>query len=161
MTPIKLPSMNKEEIEQAIHKQFLCRIAFDGKDGPQIAPFQYAFMDNQMYFHFTNYGNKMGFLNEGKQVCVEIENYKPDFSEYSFVTLSGTLKIVQDPDEKRKAIEKMLETGKAKLSKQFLFAHGFDSKAGWQVLKEEQEKMLIVKLVNVTNEKGLKSPQPT
>lgn len=156
MKPIKLPSMNKKEIAEAISKQFLCRIAFNGKDGPQIAPFQYIFMDNYLYFHFTNYGDKIVFLNEGKQVCVEIENYAPDFSEYSFVTLNGSLKAVQDSEEKRNAIEKMAETGKAKLSENFLYAHGFDSKAGWSVLNDNQE-MLIVKLF-VQAVKGLKSP---
>jgi nitroimidazol reductase NimA-like FMN-containing flavoprotein (pyridoxamine 5'-phosphate oxidase superfamily) len=157
MDPIKLPTMNKKEIDDAISKQLLCRIAFNGKDGPQIAPFQYVFMNNYLYFHFTNYGNKIGFLNEGKQVCVEIENYKPDFSEYSFINLYGTLKLVQDPEEKRKVIEKMAETGKAKISEHFLFAHGFDSKAGWSVLNENQE-MLIVKLFELKTVKGLKSP---
>ncbi len=156
MNPIKLPAMNKKEIEEAIRKQYLCRIAFNAKDGPQIAPFQYVFMDNHLYFHFTNYGNKISFLSEGKQVCVEIENYTPDFSQYSFVILNGTLKAVQDSMEKRKVIEKMAETGKEKLSPQFLFAHGFDSKEGWGVLNEKQE-MLIVKLVNVQTIKGLKS----
>jgi uncharacterized protein len=113
-------------------------------------------MDNYLYFHFTNYGDKIVFLNEGKQVCVEIENYAPDFSEYSFVTLNGSLKAVQDSEEKRNAIEKMAETGKAKLSENFLYAHGFDSKAGWSVLNDNQE-MLIVKLF-VQAVKGLKSP---
>jgi nitroimidazol reductase NimA-like FMN-containing flavoprotein (pyridoxamine 5'-phosphate oxidase superfamily) len=149
--------MNKKEIEEAIRKQYLCRIAFNGKDGPQINPFQYVFMDNHLYFHFTNYGDKIGFLNQGKQVCVEIENYKPDFSEYCFVVLNGTLKVVQDPEEKRKVIKKMSETGKEKLSTKFLFAHGFDSKAGWSILNENQE-MLIVKLYEVKAVKGLKSP---
>lgn len=69
MIPIKLPSMNKKEIEEAIQKQYICRIAFNGNDGPQIAPFQYVFLDKQLYFHFTNYGDKIGFLNEAKQVC--------------------------------------------------------------------------------------------
>ncbi len=149
--------MNKNEIEEAIRNQYLCRIAFNGKDGPQISPFQYVYMDSHLYFHFTNYGDKISFLSEGKQVCVEIENYKPDFSEYCFVLLYGTLKAVQDSEEKRKVIEKMAETGKEKLSPQFLFAHGFDGKEGWGILNEDQE-MLIVKLYNVTAERGLKSP---
>jgi nitroimidazol reductase NimA-like FMN-containing flavoprotein (pyridoxamine 5'-phosphate oxidase superfamily) len=157
MNPIKLPSMNKKEIEEAIQKQYLCRIAFNAKDGPQIAPFQYVFMDNHLYFHFTNYGDKISFLNQAKQVCVEIENYKPDFSQYSFVILDGTLKAVQDSEEKRKVIEKMVETGKEKISPQFLFAHGFDSKEGWGILNEDQE-MLIVKLYKVKAKRGLKSP---
>ena len=149
--------MNKNEIDKAISQQFLCRIAFSGKDGPYIAPFQYVFMDNHLYFHFTDYGNKIEFLKEGKQVCVEIENYKPDFSEYSFVILKGTLKIVQDREERKIAIEKISEIGKAKLSPHFLYAHGFDSKDGWSTLNAEKE-ILIVKLDKITSQKGLKSP---
>ena len=157
MGPIKLPSMSKSEINQAISQQFLCRIAFIGKDGPYIAPFQYVFIDNHLYFHFTDYGNKIGFLKEGKQVCVEIENYKPDFSEYAFVILKGTLKLVQDKTERKKAIDKISEIGKAKLSPHFLYAHGFDGKDGWSTLSADKE-ILIVKLNKITSKKGLKSP---
>jgi hypothetical protein len=157
MGPIKLPSMTKSEIDQAIRQQFLCRIVFISKDGPYIAPFQYVFVDNHLYFHFTDYGNKIGFLKEGKQVCVEIENYKPDFSEYAFLILNGTLKIVEDKDERKKAIEKISEIGKAKLSPNFLYAHGFNSKDGWSTLNADKE-IIIVKLDKISSQNGLKSP---
>lgn len=149
--------MNKNEIDQAIRKQFLCRIAFSGQHGPQIAPFQYVYMDNRLYFHFTNYGSKIEFLDEGKQVCVEIENYTPDFSEYSFVALNGFLKVVEDIEEKRRVIAEMSEVGKAKLSTNFLYAHGFESKSGWSVFDSNLE-LLIVKLDKIESLKGLKSP---
>lgn len=64
---------------------------------------------------------------------------------------------MQDIEEKKQVIEKMSEIGKEKLSPNFLFAHGFDNKAGWSILNEDQG-MLIVKLVDVKTEKGLKSP---
>lgn len=151
--------MNSAEIEEAIRKQYLCRIAFNAKDGPQISPFQYVYIDNHLYFHFTNYGDKIGYLNQANQVCVEIENYTPDFSQYSFVILNGTLKLVQDPEEKRRVIQKMSQTGSEKLSVRFLFAHGFDSREGWSSLNENQD-MLIVKLFEVKAVRGLKSPPP-
>jgi hypothetical protein len=155
--PFKLPSMSEKEIDELINQQFLCRIAFISKDGPYIAPFQYVVMDGSLYFHFTDYGSKIGFLKESNKVCVEIEKYTPNLDEYSFVILKGYLENVVDRQEKKRAIKKMAEFGKANLSNRFLYAHGFDSQDGWSVFDDEQE-FLIIKLGKVDYKKGLKSP---
>jgi len=89
---IKLPRMEKQEIEELISEQLLCRIAFKGGKYPYMAPFQYVYMNGTLYFHFTDYGKKMGLLDRDNRVCVEIEKYLPDMSEYSFVVLRGKLK---------------------------------------------------------------------
>ncbi len=149
--------MNKQEIEQTIQNQFLCRIAFQGKHSPYIAPFQYAYLDGQLYFHFTNYGDKMTFLEKGNTVCVEIETYTPNFSEYAFVTLTGTLMPVNDEAERKQAIQQMAKTGQAKLSPNFLHAHGFEKPVDWSDFTPNQP-ILILKLGKVTSTKGLKSP---
>jgi uncharacterized protein len=149
--------MSRKEVDNLISEQFLCRIAFKGKDSVYIAPFQYVFMNKHLYFHFTDYGNKMALLREAFQVCVEIEKYSPDLSEYAFVILAGTLKIVVEEEERRNAIQKMAEFGSAKLSKNFLCAHGFESQNGWSAFNPEQP-ILILKLEKVTSIKGLKSP---
>jgi len=149
--------MSRKEIDGLIDEQFLCRIAFRGSEGVYIAPFQYVFMNERLYFHFTDYGNKMAFLREGFPVCVEIEKYSPDLSEYSFVILTGTLKMVAEEEERRKVIQKMAKIGSAKLSPNFLYAHGFDSQSGWSAFNAEQP-ILILRLEKVTSIKGLKSP---
>ncbi len=149
--------MSREEIDSLISDQFLCRIAFRGKDSIHIAPFQYVFMNNRLYFHFTDYGNKMALFKEGFPVCVEIEKHSPDLSQYAFVTLTGTLELVVEEEERRKAIEKMAEIGNAKLSNKFLYAHGIESRSGWSALNAEQP-IMIIKLKKVTSIKGLKSP---
>jgi nitroimidazol reductase NimA-like FMN-containing flavoprotein (pyridoxamine 5'-phosphate oxidase superfamily) len=149
--------MSRKEIDDLIAEQFLCRIAFTGKAGPYIAPFQYVFFNKRLYFHFTKYGNKMMFFKEGNQVCVEIEKYLPDMSQYAFVILTGNLKLVTDPEERAMAIEKLSQAGAEKLSTKFLGAHGFDTEAGWSALNPEQP-ILILKLEKVTSIKGLKSP---
>ena len=149
--------MNTQEIEQVINNHFLCRIAFQGKRSPYIAPFQYAYLGGQLYFHFTDYGDKMTFLEEGNTVCVEIETYAPNFSEYAFVTLTGTLAPVTNEAERKQAIQQMAETGKAELSPNFLCAHGFEKPVDWSVFSPNQP-ILILKLGKVTSTKGLKSP---
>jgi nitroimidazol reductase NimA-like FMN-containing flavoprotein (pyridoxamine 5'-phosphate oxidase superfamily) len=114
-------------------------------------------MNKRLYFHFTDYGNKLVFFEKGFPVCVEIEKYSPDLREYAFVSLTGTLQLVVEEEERRKAIQKMAEIGRAKLSTNFLYAHGFESQNGWSSFNAEQP-ILILKLEKVTSIKGLKSP---
>ncbi len=149
--------MNKREIEMLIGDQMLCRIAFKGDRHPYIAPFQYAFINGSLYFHFTDYGKKMKLLEKDKRVCVEIERYTPDLSEYSFVVMRGKLKQVTDPKERTKVIEKMAEDGRKKLSPNFLAAHGLRKENGWISLNPKKT-LVIVKLEDIAEEVGLKSP---
>jgi nitroimidazol reductase NimA-like FMN-containing flavoprotein (pyridoxamine 5'-phosphate oxidase superfamily) len=150
--------MSKAEIDQLLREQFLCRIAFGGKLAPYIAPFQYVFIDGALYFHFTDYGKKMGLLEEGNPVCVEIERYTPDLGEYSFVVVVGKLHVVTDSQEKANAMARMVEDAKAKgLSTNFLPAHGLPKESDWSSLKAEKP-LLVVKLVDVTEVIGLQSP---
>jgi nitroimidazol reductase NimA-like FMN-containing flavoprotein (pyridoxamine 5'-phosphate oxidase superfamily) len=155
---VKLPRMSKAEIEKLLAEQFLCRIAFGGKLTPHIAPFQYVFVDGALYFHFTDYGKKMGLLEEGNPVCVEIEHYTPDLGEYCFVVLVGKLHLVTDLQEKASAITRMIEDAKSKgLSTNFLPAHGVPKESDWSSLNAEKP-LIIVKLVDVAEIVGLKSP---
>ncbi|MDI9578676.1 MAG: pyridoxamine 5'-phosphate oxidase family protein [Thermoproteota archaeon] len=158
MKPEKLPKMNETEINSLLSQQFLCRIAFCNKNKPYIAVFQYALIDEKMYFHFTNYGRKIKFLKEQPIVCVEIEKISPDLSEYNFVSITGHLNIVTNSAERKKAIEKIVETAKNRgLSEEFMAAHGFPKKGNWNNLLTEEE-LVIVELDEVTEKFGLKSP---
>lgn len=157
MSVVKLPKMDKKEIEKLVRDQMLCRIAFKGDQHPYIAPFQYAFINGSLYFHFTDYGKKMKLLEKDKRVCVEIERYRPDLCEYSFVVMRGKLKKVTDPKERTKAIEKMAEDGRKKLSPNFLAAHGLKKEDGWTSLNPRKP-LVIVKLEDIAEETGLKSP---
>jgi len=149
--------MGKDEIEELIREQMICRIAFMGDKHPYIAPFQYVLMNGSLYFHFTDYGRKMRLLKLDKPVCVEIERYEPDFSEYSFVALTGKLKVVADPVERAEAIRRMADDGERMLSENFLVAHGFKKEDGWSSLTPEKP-VIIIKLDEVFEEIGLKSP---
>ncbi len=157
MTVLKLPRMTKQEMWRLIRRQRLCRIAFKGDDYPYMAPFQYVVLGGSLYFHFTDYGKKMRLLEKDRRVCVEIEEYREDLSEYSFIVLRGTLKVVSDPQERARAIRKIAEEGEQKLSPNFLPAHGFKKEDGWASLSPEKP-LVVVKLENIAQEIGLKSP---
>ncbi len=148
--------MNNWEIDEVLQDQMLCRIAFKGDKYPYIAPFQYVFVDGSLYFHFTDYGRKMKLLEKDQRVCVEIEQYTPDLSEYKFIVLRGSLKLVSDPSTRSKVIERMAGEGKQNLSTNFLAAHGFKSEEGWSTLSPDRP-IVIVELYDVIETLGLKS----
>jgi len=150
--------MEEFEIEKLLQEQILCRIAFKGDKYPYMAPFQYVLMDGFLYFHFTNYGRKMRLLEKDKRVCVEIEKYGPDLSEYNFVVFRGELRSVTDPQERAEVINRIAEEGKQKLSTNFLAAHGFKKEEGWSSFTPDKP-VMIVKLERVTEKIGLKSPE--
>ncbi len=158
MVVFKLPKMTKQEMWKLIRRQRLCRIAFKGAKYPYMAPFQYVVLDGVLYFHFTDYGKKMKLIENDKRVCVEIEEYKEDLSEYSFIVLRGTLKVVSDQQERVRALKKLAEEGETKLSPNFLPAHGFNKEDGWSSLTLNETPLVVIKLENITQEIGLKSP---
>jgi len=71
--------------------------------------------------------------------------------------LRGRLTTVTDPKEKAEAIKRMANEGRQKLSPNFLAAHGFRSQQGWSQLSPEKP-LVIMKLVDVAEKIGLKSP---
>jgi uncharacterized protein len=156
LAEVKMPKMKNDEIEKLINEQFLCRIAFKG-DFPYITPFQYVVQNKTLYFHFTDYGKKINFFKQEAPVCVEIEQYTSDLSEYRFVVLTGKLRLVEDSKERKMAIEKMAQEGKKKLSPNFLIAHGFSKDSDWSAFTAEKP-ILIIKLVEIQEKIGLKSP---
>ena len=156
MSIVKLSSMSDDEIEELIGGQMICRIAFRGNEYPYLIPFQYVLMDGTPYFHFTNYGKKMRLLEMDNRVCVQIESYRPDLSEYNFVALRGTLKVVSDTVERAEAISRMAEVGKRRLSNKFLAAHGFEPEEGWSAFT--LSKPLVIVKLEVVEKIGLKSP---
>ena len=97
----KMPRMGKTEYDRLVKEQYICRIAFKGEEHPHIAPFLYVFDGRNMYFLSTNYGRKVQYFRNNPNVIVEIENYSPDLSTFSFVALPGRLVEVEDAGEKK------------------------------------------------------------
>jgi nitroimidazol reductase NimA-like FMN-containing flavoprotein (pyridoxamine 5'-phosphate oxidase superfamily) len=108
---VKIPRMKKSEYDKLISKQYLCRVAFRGNKYPYIAPLLYIFDGNFMYFLSTNYGRKISYFREYPYVIVEIEDYEKNFSDFSFMILSGKIIEIKDEEEDlkiRKDFVKML-----------------------------------------------------
>jgi len=158
----KMPRMGKAEYDRLVKEQYICRIAFKGEEHPYIAPFLYVFDGRFMYFLSTNYGRKVQHFRNNPKVIVEIENYSPDLSTFSFVALPGRLEEVSDAGEKSQIRESFVNLIKSKgLSSNVLSALGHSPEEPVEVLLSG-ERNLVWKLsgVKVDEILGLKSHSP-
>ena len=103
MEPLKIPRMTKAEYDALVERQYVSRIAFIGKGNPYIAPFMYVFDKKYLYFLSSRYGRKMEYFAANPQVSVEIEEYTPELSSFTFVSLQGMLREVHGSGTKNKS----------------------------------------------------------
>ena len=106
----------------------------------------------------TKYGKKIKRFQANPKVAVEIEKYEDDLSEYKFVTLQGTIKQVEEYNEKldvRKRFVKLIQD--KSLSKNVLAALGHSPNDKLESIINE-ERSFIWKLVDVENIIGIKTP---
>jgi uncharacterized protein len=155
--PAKIPKMAKAEYDALIERQYISRIAFEGKGHPYIAPFMYVFDKKYLYFLSTKYGRKMEYFNINPNVSVEIEEYAPDLSAFTFVSLQGRLEEVQDPVLKKKVRKQFVGMiAKNRLSSHVLQALGHSQNDPVDAIVRE-ERSVVWKLFGVKDIVALKN----
>jgi nitroimidazol reductase NimA-like FMN-containing flavoprotein (pyridoxamine 5'-phosphate oxidase superfamily) len=155
MNVVKLPVMSEDEIKEALQNNNICRIAFIDGEYPYVSPFQYVYLNDQIYFHFTNYGKKIKIIKRNNHVCVSIENFESDLKNYYFISMQGELISVNNTEKKEQVLTKMAKEAKNNYSQNFLTAHGFDKEKGWDAF--ELKNQLIFTLMQKKKAIGLKS----
>ncbi|MFW9879265.1 MAG: pyridoxamine 5'-phosphate oxidase family protein, partial [Candidatus Thorarchaeota archaeon] len=103
----------------------------------------------------TKYGKKISILSKNSNVCVSIEHFEQDLSNYYFISIQGKLKLVEDIAIKQKVINLMMKKAQNKFSSSFLSAHGFEKSKGWKSFTIKDQ--LIYKLEEIKTPIGLKS----
>jgi len=157
MDPVKIPKMPKEEYDALIKRQYVSRIAFSGAGHPYIAPFMYVFDGKYMYFLSTKYGRKIEYFRTDPKVSVEVEEYVPDLSSFTFVSLQGSLEEVKDPLQKKKVREQFVRMIKNNhLSMRVLTALGHTSQDTPEAIVRE-DRSIVWKLVGVKDIVALKN----
>jgi uncharacterized protein len=157
MNPLKIPRMQKEEYDALIKRQYVSRIAFTGTGHPYIAPFMYVFDGRFLYFLSTKYGRKMAYFQADPNVSVEIEEYVPDLSSFTFVSLQGFLEEVQDPLQIKRVRERFVRMIlDNRLSPRVLTALGHTAMDPPDAIVHE-ERSVVWKLVGVKDIVALKN----
>jgi hypothetical protein len=157
MDPVKIPKMQKTEYDALIERQCVSRISFGACEHPYIAPFMYVFDKKYLYFLSTKYGRKMEYFAANPKVSVEIEEYAPDLSSFTFVSLQGFLEEVKDPAQKKKVRKLFVEMIRnRKLSMRVLSAFGHSPVDPPEAIVNE-ERSMVWKLVGVKDIVALKN----
>ena len=156
MEIVKIPQMEKAEYDRLIKEEYISRVVFKDEKYPYIAPFLYVFNGDFMYFLSTKYGKKIRYFQQNPYVTVEIEKYRPDLSNYAFVTLSGRLVKVEYTDEKKTILEKFVNLIREKsISKNIMIALGYSHTDPLEAIISE-ERTILWKLVDVERIIGFK-----
>ena len=117
----------------------------------------YVFDGKYPYFLSTKYGRKIEYFKSNPKVSVEIEEYAPDLSAFTIVSLQGYLEEVQDPSQKKKVRTLFADMIKNKaLSPLVLSALGHSPLEPTEAIVRE-ERSMVWKLVGVKDIVALKN----
>ena len=106
--------MDQKEIESIILKAKVCRLGMVDGNQPYVIPMSFGYRENTLYFHTGKKGRKMALLKKNNRVCFEMEvdlEIVPADNPckwnmcYKSVVGFGRAVILEDPAEKRKALD--------------------------------------------------------
>jgi uncharacterized protein len=106
--------VDQKIIESIILKAKICRLGLADGDQPYVIPMSFGYRDNALYFHTGKKGKKMEILQKNNRVCFEMEvdlEIVPADNPckwnmcYRSVVGNGRAVILEDPGEKRKALD--------------------------------------------------------
>lgn len=105
---------NRAEIEAVIRQARVCRLGMCAENRPYVVPLCFGYTDNILYFHMARKGQKLDILRQNSAVCFEMDRCgeaKPADLPcrwglfYESVIGFGQAEFVEDPDEKRRALD--------------------------------------------------------
>ncbi|NLK25410.1 MAG: pyridoxamine 5'-phosphate oxidase family protein [Euryarchaeota archaeon] len=107
---------DRSEIEDILKREKVCRFAMCDGDTPYVLPTTYGYHNGYMYFHSSKKGRKMEILRENNRVCFvvdtghelvqgPVETSCKSTIRFKSVIGTGRAKMVDDPEEKRKAMD--------------------------------------------------------
>ena len=100
-------------IENIIQESFVCRLGLVDGNKPYIIPLCFGYRDRILYFHSASKGKKIDIIKNNQNVCFEFDS-NPEIAgaktacdwgmNYQSVVGFGKAVIIQDPDEKTRAL---------------------------------------------------------
>lgn len=105
---------DKSEIESIICNSMVCRLGLVDDGSPYIIPLCFGYKDNCLYFHSAKEGRKIEILRRNNAVCFELDgNLELQVGKaacnwgmkYRSVIGYGRASFIEDPEEKRRALD--------------------------------------------------------
>lgn len=110
--------LDPELIDSIIRGAEICRIAMCSNNIPYVVPMNFGYKDGILYLHSAKEGKKIDILRENPRVCFEMESgielipgeLACDYSmKYYSVIGSGEAFFIEDREEKKKALDVIME----------------------------------------------------
>ncbi len=107
---------DRNEIEELLKGEKVCRMAMCDGDTPYVVPTTYGYANGVIYMHSSKLGRKIDVLRENNRVCVAIDTGHDlvqgplDTSckstiRFKSVIATGRAKFVEDEGEKKKGMD--------------------------------------------------------
>ena len=118
----------KHAIESIIKRATICRVGLCGNDVPYVVPLNFGYRDNCLYFHSGKEGKKIDMMRKNNTICFEIdvdtelmqaENPCKWSMKYYSVIGFGRAFLLEDPEEKRQALNIIMEHYAGKSSHEY------------------------------------------
>ncbi|MBI5569982.1 MAG: pyridoxamine 5'-phosphate oxidase family protein [Desulfomonile tiedjei] len=109
---------DKEALEAILNQAEICRIGLSDRDMPYVIPVNFGYKDGAIYVHSSRQGRKMEIIQRNPNVCfeveVDVETVPGEIPckwtvKFKSVIGFGKASIVEDPDEKRHALNVIME----------------------------------------------------
>ena len=118
----------KHVIESIMKRASICRIGLSGNDVPYVVPLNFGYRDNCLYFHSAKEGKKIDMMRKNNAVCFEIdvdtelmqaEDPCKWSMKYSSVIGFGRAFLLEDPEEKRQALNIIMDHYSGESSREY------------------------------------------
>ena len=105
---------DQEEIDSILERATVCRLGMCTDGEPYVVPLNFGHKNGRLYFHSATEGKKLDILRKNPRICFEVDvdtEVIPAQSpcgwgmRYASVMGSGTAFLVDDPAEKREALD--------------------------------------------------------
>jgi len=106
--------VQESDIEAIIRNARICRLGLSDGEQPYIVPLCFGYHSRTLYFHGALEGRKLDIIRKNQRVCFEIDVQAEILEaeeacewgmKYQSVIGFGRAAILQDPHDKRRAIE--------------------------------------------------------
>jgi len=102
-----LGKLSELQIERFLESQIVGRIGCHANGETYVVPISYAYDGTYIYAH-TYEGKKLDMMREEPRICFEVDTLG-DLSEWKSVIVWGEFEELKDPDEKRHALQILMD----------------------------------------------------
>ncbi len=109
---------SRSEMEKIINRSKVCRLAMTDGDKPYLVPLCFGYRDGSIFFHSAQQGKKVDILKSNPNVCFAFDiDQEVTAAEracgwsmkYRSVVGFGKARMVEEGNDKRKALEIIME----------------------------------------------------